>query len=75
MLALVYEQMNDYLKARDAYEKVLAIKPDSVVALNNLAYLNAEHLNNLDKAYELAIKARQLTPEDPSIADTFGWAP
>jgi tetratricopeptide (TPR) repeat protein len=73
MLALVYEQMNDYPKARDAYEKVLAIKPDSVVALNNLAYVNAEHLNNLDKAYELASKARQLTPEDPSIADTFGW--
>jgi tetratricopeptide (TPR) repeat protein len=73
LLALVYEQMNDYPKACDVYEKLLAIKPDSVVALNNLAYLNAEHLNNLDKAYELARKARQLTPDDPSIADTFGW--
>ena len=59
-LALVYERMQDYPKARDAYEKLLSIKPDFVPALNNLAYLYTEHLNDLDKAYELARKARDL---------------
>ena len=59
-LALVYEKMQDYPKARDAYEKLLSINPDFVVALNNLAYLYTEQLNNLDKAYELARKARDL---------------
>ena len=59
-LALVYEQMKDYPKARDAYEKLLSIQPNFVPALNNLAYLYTEHLNNLDKAYELARKARDL---------------
>jgi tetratricopeptide (TPR) repeat protein len=73
LLALVYEQMKDYPKARDAYEKLLAIKPDFVLALNNLAYLDAEHLNDLDKAYELAGKARKLAADDTSVADTFGW--
>ena len=32
-LALVYEHMNDYPKARDAYEKLLAINPDFAVRL------------------------------------------
>ena len=59
-LALVYERMQDYPKARDAYEKLLSINPDFVVALNNLACLYTEQLNNLDKAYELARKARDL---------------
>jgi len=44
-----------------------------VPALNNLAYLYAERLNQLDKAYGLARKARALKPEDPASADTLGW--
>ena len=72
-LALVYERMQDYPKARDAYEKLLSIDPNFVVALNNLAYLYTEQLNDLDKAYELARKARDLKGEDAAIGDTLGW--
>ena len=72
-MALVYEQMKDYAKARDAYEKLLALNPNSVVVLNNLAALYSERLNQLDRAYELAQKARNLAPGDGSIADTVGW--
>ena len=71
--AIVYDKMNDYQKARDTYEKLLALNPDSVLALNNLAYLYAEHLNQLDRAYELAEKARTLKPDEAEIADTLGW--
>ena len=53
-LALVYDRMQDFPKARDAYEKLLSTQPNFVPALNNLAYLYTEHLNNLDKAYDLA---------------------
>jgi tetratricopeptide (TPR) repeat protein len=72
-LALVYDRMNNYASARDAYEKLLSIQPNFVPALNNLAYLYSEHLNNLDKAYELASKARQLVGQDVSVGDTLGW--
>ena len=72
-LALIYERMQDYPKARDAYEKLLSINPDFVAALNNLACLYTEQLNNLDKAYELARKARDLQGEDASVGDTLGW--
>jgi tetratricopeptide (TPR) repeat protein len=72
-LALAYERMQDYPKARDAYEKLLSINPDLVPALNNLAYLYTERLNDLNKAYDLARKARDLRANDPSISDTLGW--
>ncbi|MDQ6622744.1 MAG: tetratricopeptide repeat protein, partial [Verrucomicrobiota bacterium] len=39
ILGLVYDRMNDSEKARDTYEKLLAIKPDFFPALNNLAYI------------------------------------
>jgi tetratricopeptide (TPR) repeat protein len=72
-LALVYERMKDFPKARDAYEKLLSTEPNFVPALNNLAYLYTEHLNNLDKAYDLAGKARELLGQDATVGDTFGW--
>jgi tetratricopeptide (TPR) repeat protein len=65
--------MENYDKARDTYEKLLALNPNSVVGLNNLAGLYSERLNQLDRAYELAQKARILAPGDGSIADTLGW--
>ena len=71
-LGEIYEKQKDPLKARDAYEKLLTKNPEFVPALNNLAYLYAEKLNNVDKAYKLARKARDLQ-SDPSIADTLGW--
>jgi tetratricopeptide (TPR) repeat protein len=72
-LALVYERMKDFPKARDAYEKLLSTNPNFVPVLNNLAYLYTERLNNLDKAYDLARKARELQGQDPTVGDTFGW--
>jgi len=72
-LALLYERNGNFTQARDVYEKLLAINPNFVLVLNNLAYLYTEHLNNLDKAYELARKARDVQPQDPAVADTLGW--
>ena len=65
--------MNEFAKARDAYEKLLSTKPDFPPVLNNLAYLYAERLDELDKAHDLAQKARALQPGDAAIADTLGW--
>ena len=71
--ALIYEKTNEFSKAQAAYEKILSGTPDFAPALNNLAYLNAERLKNLDKALELAKRARALQPSDAAIADTLGW--
>jgi tetratricopeptide (TPR) repeat protein len=72
-LALIYERHNDASKAAETYEKLLSKSPDFAPALNNLAFLYAERLNQLDKASELAHKARKLQSANPAIADTLGW--
>ena len=70
---LIYDRLKDANKAREVYEKVLTLAPNTVPALNNLAYIYAEKLNNLKRANELAQKARALAPSDPSVLDTLGW--
>jgi tetratricopeptide (TPR) repeat protein len=73
LLGMVQDQQKDYAAARDTYEKILVINPKFGVVLNNLAYLYAERFDQLDKARELAQRARELMPQDPSVADTLGW--
>lgn len=73
MIGSVYEQMGEVEKAVAKYKDALKIAPQFVPALNNLAYLLCEKLNNFDEAYEHAAKARELAPEDTHIADTLGW--
>lgn len=70
---LIYDRLKDANKAREAYERVLTLAPNSVPALNNLAYIYAEKLNDLKRAGELAQKARALAPSDLSVLDTLGW--
>jgi len=73
MAGLVFEQMKDYNRARDAYQKALTLVPNSVLALNNLAYLYAERLDQLDKGFEMAQEAHNLEPNNGRVADTLGW--
>jgi len=72
-LATLHEQLGHFAAARDSYEKLLTIAPNSIVALNNLSVLYSEHLGDINKADELAKKARQNNPNEPHIADTLGW--
>jgi tetratricopeptide (TPR) repeat protein len=69
----IHEVLKEFDPARDSYEKLLTVNPQFGGALNNLAYLYSEHYNQLDKAYELAEKDRELAPYDPFVADTLGW--
>jgi tetratricopeptide (TPR) repeat protein len=71
-LAMINEQMKHFDAARDAYEKLLTVASNSPIALNNLAILYSEHLGQLDKAYDLAKRAKEAANE-PHINDTLGW--
>lgn len=72
-VGMIHDQLKDYPAARAAYEQLLRVNPNSSPALNNLAYLYSERLNDLDKALSMAERARQLQPTDPFAADTLGW--
>lgn len=67
-------------EAKKYYEKAIdenAIRKLSILNLittyNNLAYIYAEEIENLDKALSYAQKAKQAIPGNPDIADTLGW--
>jgi len=60
-------------QAKPIYEQILKIEPDHPVALNNLAFIEAEEGVDLDQALTMAQRARQRAPNSPEIADTLGW--
>src|SRR5262245_61868543 len=72
-LAVINEQLKNFAAARDAYEQLLTVAPNTALALNNLAVLYSERLGDLDKAYDLAKKANEAVPNEPHLADTLGW--
>jgi tetratricopeptide (TPR) repeat protein len=72
-IGMIHEELKDYPAARQDYERLLSVNPRFGFALNNLAYLYSERFHELDKAYEMAVKSRELQPYDPAIADTLGW--
>ena len=72
-LAMLQQGLKHFPEARDAYEKVINAAPNSALALNNLAILDAEQFGQIDSAYDLAKRAREAAPADAHIADTLGW--
>ncbi len=73
MIGMIYEETGNFSAAQQAYEKVLEVNPRVYYALNNLACLYSERLGQLNKAYAMAYKAREIRPFDAIPADTLGW--
>ncbi|MEW6080110.1 MAG: tetratricopeptide repeat protein [Thermodesulfobacteriota bacterium] len=73
LLGVMHKTKNDYPAAEGYYRKALEMDPHFVQAANNLAYLLAEQGRQLEEAVTLALRARELKPDDPYVLDTLGW--
>ncbi len=73
MLGMLHTALKDYDAARANYEQAIAFDATFSPALNNLAVLYSEQLGQPEKAHDFAQRARDLAPNDPVVADTFGW--
>jgi tetratricopeptide (TPR) repeat protein len=73
LLASAAEKSGARTEAVGHYRRILEQEPDHVFALNNLAYLLAEHVNSPDEALRFAQRAQELAPDDPTVNDTIGW--
>src|SRR3990172_5551437 len=60
----IHEQRGEIPKAREFYEKVLALNPRFAPAANNLAWILSEHGGDKDKALALAQTAKEAAPAD-----------
>jgi tetratricopeptide (TPR) repeat protein len=72
-IATLYEKTGELELAEDHYKKALAISPEYVPALNNLAFFYAQQDKELNKALDMARKAKELGGEVTAIMDTLGW--
>ncbi len=75
MMGLIEDKSGHFEGAINNYHKALNLEPQNVIALNNLAFLLADHgqPQQLDEALKLAQQVRALVPSNSSIDDTMGW--
>ena len=71
--ALLLEAMGKKKEASDLYNRVLGLDSQNALALNNLAFLDAESGTNLDQAMTLATRAQKQVPNSPDVSDTLGY--
>jgi len=71
--AAALERGGQIQPAERAYLDVLERDPGNFMALNNLAFLSAEHRRNLDRAEGWARRAAELVPQAMEPRSTLGW--
>lgn len=71
-LAQHHLKAQEFEAAQAQYQRVLEQQPEHAIALNNLAFAQSR-LGATGNALETAQKAYQLAPDQPAIADTYGW--
>ena len=71
---VIFERTGKEKSAIEMHKKALEISPDYVPSLNNLAYLYAEGYGPVEKAVDMARRAREIAPRSGNVADTLGWA-
>ncbi len=71
-IAVAHETKEDWAQAQESYVKALKLDKDNLFALNNLAYLLSDKLNNPNEALPYAKRATELS-NHPAVLDTLGW--
>ncbi|HEY3862855.1 MAG TPA: tetratricopeptide repeat protein [Verrucomicrobiae bacterium] len=73
MIGEIHQAAGRYEQARDAYQKLIDIKPKDYRAMNNLAYIESEFLGQVDQGLQMVENALKIRPYDPNLIDTMGW--
>lgn len=72
--AMVAERLDKLDVLETDLRRVIVLRPDDAQAYNALGYTLADRTDRLAEAMVLLDKALSLSPEDPFILDSVGWA-
>ncbi len=73
-VAMVAEKLDRLDEAESRLKRVIELKPDNAQALNALGYTLVDRTQRAAEGLKLIEKAHVLSPEDPFILDSMGWA-
>jgi tetratricopeptide (TPR) repeat protein len=73
-LAMVAEKLDRVDEATSRLAHLVELKPDDAQALNALGYTLVDRTKRTNEGYALIEKALKLSPNDPFILDSMGWA-
>ena len=71
---LYHDSQGDQTGSEEDLRQIIRMQPDDSRALNHLGYMLADQTTRYEEALELAERAIAISPEDPAIIDTLGWA-
>ena len=72
--AMVAEKLDKIDDAEARLRRVVELKPDDAQALNALGYTLVDRTTRTSEGLVLIEKANKLSPDDPFILDSMGWA-
>jgi tetratricopeptide (TPR) repeat protein len=73
-VAMVAEKLDRIDEAESRLKRVIELKPENAQALNALGYTLVDRTQRAAEGLKLIEKAHALSPEDPFILDSMGWA-
>ena len=72
-MGMIYERLQHWNEARDAYERSLESDASNAIAKNNLASVLADHGGDLNVALTLAQQAKEKMVDSLEVTNTLGW--
>jgi tetratricopeptide (TPR) repeat protein len=68
-----YNSARQYAESDSAFETALRLIPGNATVLNNYAYYLSVRGERLDAAEKMSKKSLELSPEQATFMDTYGW--
>lgn len=72
-LGEAYNNLKNYEKSDKSFDEALKVDPDNSYILNNYAYYLSLRKKTLEKAEKYSKRSNELTPNNRSFIDTYGW--
>ncbi len=69
----LYNETKDFNKSDEYFDKALEYDANNVYVLNNYAYYLSLRKEKLSKAADMSKRSNQLSPDNASFEDTYGW--